>query len=159
MKVYHGTNVDLNIGEYLITQKVFNDFEYLKSVHFTDILEIAILYSINPIKSYCENRGISGKIRAFSQHINFNKTPIEICEIYKDMFNDLFNKPSFVYICEPKELTKFYCEHEYVSKENCKIIDKICIENLLTKLKDLEKDGKIKLKYFDEMKKIIIGTH
>lgn len=149
MKVYHGTLTNIN-DEYLKPHKAFNDASYKKCVYFSTSYINALLYSVNPIRSYLKICNDSQEARAFSAHIDFNKNPPIVHELYKGMFKELFNTTSFVYACNINN-TQTQSSNKEIMFDGCaKIEEKIIITNFYKELLKEEKNKNVVLKRFED---------
>lgn len=152
MKLYHGSSFNIKC-KYLKPHKPFDTDDYTIRVCFGTEYTTALAYSINPVRSYAENIGCCVKnIPAFSCHCDLKKDKPEIYELYEGMFDELFNKPCYVYECEVDDAiikTANNGFEKYV-EERVKIGNEIVIENCLSELKKQEQAGNIILVRYND---------
>ena len=167
MKLYHGTTTKIN-GEYLKTHKAFERIEYGEWVHFANNYDIALLYSVNPIRAFYQGKVDPIEIPAFSSHLAFsNKAniPHKIYEIYPNMLTELFNTTAFIYVCEVDEkdiANPHNSSFERIVPKDVKIEKEIVIPNVLNELIKLDKEGNIKIIYnsnFNEQNDYYCSEH
>ena len=149
MKVYHGSLINIK-GKYLKPNKAFNNNLYKPCVYFSTSYINALLYSVNPIRSYLKNCNDSCNARAFSAHIDFTKTPPIIHELYNGMFEELFNTSCFIYISDIDEVETQEANKEIVFEGKAIINEKIKIANFYQELLKEEKNKNIGLKRFKD---------
>ncbi len=146
MKLYHGSNV--YIIDELKPHLPFARRNYTPRICFGETYITALAYCINPVRSYAENIGrIADTIPAFSCHCRLTENPPKIYELYDGMFEELFNKPCYIYECEVDEskiITSRNGFEKYV-EEPVKIDNVIVIDNYLDELKKHESLKKIVL--------------
>lgn len=150
MILYHGSNIDIK-DEYLKPHNPFVGYGYSERICFSTDENVALLYSINPIKSYLENlQAKEETIPAFSVHLKLNEKPYLIYELYEGMFEELFNKTCYIYKCDVDDSIVKNANNgfEKYVEQKVDITKKIIVENCLQKLKELEKQGNLILKYF-----------
>ena len=99
MKVYHGSPTKIQ-GDYIKPNKSFDLDSYEERVFVTEDYITALLYCVNPIKSYFKAKGIEADARTFSSYIEFDKKPIKIYELYEGFFEELFNTSAYIYISD-----------------------------------------------------------
>lgn len=123
-KLYHGSKT--KIDSFL---KPNICYELNSFVHATDNYEYALIRSGNfdITKPRCrEEHGIDSH---------------ELCEIYEGAFEDLFDRPGYIYLVDKNDFDQFR-ETEFVSRDEVKIVDTIYIENILD---ELNQSGRVKL--------------
>jgi len=150
MILYHGSNIDIK-DEFLKPHNPFVEYGYSNRICFSTDENVALLYSINPIKSYSENLQTKEEnIPAFSVHLKLNETPYLIYELYEGMFEELFNKTCYIYKCDVDDsiIKNANNGFEKYVEQKVDITKKIIVENCLQKLKELEKQGNLNLMYF-----------
>ena len=147
MKLYHGTLQ--NIEKTLKPNKAFPREDYNSVVYLTDIKEIAIAYAISPIDSYIKEKfAIIKHYPAISAHIRFHNDKLEIMECYPGMF-DIYKRSAYIYVCD---IDMAKDGHEYQIDHNLDFSDKIYIPDVYQELMILEKQGKVKLYKYDDLK-------
>jgi hypothetical protein len=155
MRIYHGSIVDIT-DKYLQPNKAFELAEYPPTVYASTQIEYAVLYSLNPIKSFCKKYKLDySHIGAFSCNIIFPNSgtyskdiPI-LCEIYSGMFEELYNKcPTFIYELDVEEqkmeINGFECKIDH----QVEIVNKRKIDNVFNELLRLEEEGKIMIERY-----------
>lgn len=157
-KVFHGSMIDIQ-GEYLKPCQPFKRSDYDERVYFTSSKILALIYSVSPIRAYAENKHLdkSEFIPAFRAHVRIHPS-IEDCgnkqitcyELYNGMFDELFNRKSYIYECklegDYKEDRDDCCwvDHEVF------ILKKREIGNALKEMEKIAFGGSFKLvKYYD----------
>lgn len=150
MILYHGSSID--IRDKLKPHKAFERDDYDISVYFTDEKEIAILYSINPIRAYIKKHyGKNLMVSATSAHKMKMNGVWEVFELYPDMFKDIFSQQSYIYSVEIENDFMQKGEHEYVIPKEIKYKEKIVIDNLYNELIKLQEKGIVKLFSFSDL--------
>lgn len=124
-KLYHGTKTLIKDG----VLKPNICFELESFVYATDNYEYALIRS--------GNFDIT-KFRVREEH---EKDYHELCEIYEGAFEELFDRPGYIYLVDRNDF-KPLRESEFVSEHEVRIIDTIYIENILD---EINKSDKIKL--------------
>ncbi len=150
MIVYHGSPVDI-INEVIEPRQAFNLDIYSKGVYVTTDKITALLYSVNPIKSYFINHNVNLDASAFTSHIEFGKYPIKVYELYEGMFDELFNKKGYIYTADEPEEDLISTEssvNEFFIERAVKIIDKIVIDNVWKEICNLSKSNIIEIIYY-----------
>ena len=151
MKLYHGSLVDIQ-DCFLQPRKAFDREDYPTAVSLTENRIIALLYSTNPIRAYFQDNNIVAQCGAFSCHINRLNDCVCIEELYEGMFDDVFNRSAFIYTCNVKADSVEKWNDEYRSSTPVLISRKEKIENVYTILTEFEKDGKVKLYHYNDVK-------
>lgn len=151
MKLYHGSLIDIQ-DCFLQPRKAFDREDYITAVSLTENRTAALLYSANPIRAYFQDNNIVAQCGAFTCHINPLNDCVCIEELYEGMFDDVFNRSAFIYTCNVKanSVEKWY--DEYRSTTPVLISQKEKIENVYILLKEFEKDGKVKLRRYSNVK-------
>ena len=154
MRLYHGSSINIK-DEYLSPHKPFKTYDYKSSIYFSDKIEIALLYSINPIMNYIKLNNKEEKANAFSSYFKYDReNNITILyECYKGMLNEVYNNPSYIYIVDVEEsVANEHIEfNSYRFFTPIKYLKKIYIPNVLDELLKLEKKDKIKIIRFEDM--------
>lgn len=155
MRLYHGSSINIK-DEYLSPHKPFKTYDYKSSIYFSDKIEIALLYSINPIRNYIKLNNKEEKANAFSSYFKYDReNNITILyECYKGMLNEVYNNPSYIYVLDIDDTianTHKEGDHSYNFSKPQKYIEKIFIPNVLDELLKLEKENKIKIIRFEDM--------
>jgi len=152
MKLYHGTNANIN-EEFLKTHNPFPErSDYENSVYMTDELLIALLYSVNPLRIYFKDI-TPEMIHPFSKHFDvLNYRIPHLFELYEGMFDEVYNRSSYIYVAEITNQKYEKDGHQYKFKEPVKIKQKIYYENIFKELLQYEKDNKLKIIYYEEYK-------
>lgn len=151
MKLFHGSCTNITDG-ILRAQEPFSKYGYTKRVCFSRDENAALLYSINPIKAYKEITHTEGIVHAFSVHIDFQHKPFKVYELYDGMFEELFNRPCYIYECDVDDSIVNDANNgfeKYVEKD-VYINRKITIDNYLQELKEKQNDNCVELVYFNE---------
>lgn len=150
MIVYHGSPANI-INEVIEPSKAFNLDIYSKGVYVTTDKITALLYSVNPIKSYLNNHNLKSDSRAFTSHIEFQSSPIKIYELYEGMFDELFNKNGYIYTADEPEKDLISTEssvNEFFVERAVKIIDKIIINSVWKEICNLSKANEVEIIYY-----------
>ena len=155
MKLYHGSSINIK-DEYLSPHKPFKTYDYKSSIYFSDKIEIALMYSINPIRNYIRLNNKKLTPNAFSSYFEYDKkNDITILyECYKGMLNEVYNNSSYIYVLDIDDtIANAYKdeEHSYNFSKPQKYTKKIFIPNVLDELLKLEKENKIKIIRFEDM--------
>lgn len=152
MKLYHGTSININ-EEYLKPHDPFPERDdYKTSVYMTDELLIALLYSINPLKIYF-NDIAPEMIHPFSKQFDVLNYKIpHLFELYEGMFDEVYNRGSYVYIAEINNQKYTKDGHQYIFEEPVKINKKVYYENIFNELLKYQKENKLKIIYYKEFK-------
>lgn len=148
MEVYHGSLTDIT-DEYLKPNQAFNNDLYKPWVYLSSSYVNALLYSVNPIRSYLLKNGYLYDARSFSAHIDFKQTPPIVYEIYDGMFEELFNTRSFIYVCDIDDCNVEGNNKEIKIENIVKIKKKIEIANFYEELLSMEKNDEVVLKRFN----------
>ncbi len=143
MELYHGSNV--LIDDELVPHRAYKRADYKPRIYFADKIEVALLFSLNPIQSYLENINSTTRAHACSCHINFNSKPIKIYELYDGFFEELFNKSGYIYICDVSKSDVVVDGYEFYITKSCKIKERIKIENVLEELKKMQDKNLVQL--------------
>jgi len=153
MKLYHGTDVNIN-DEYLLPHNPFPEIsDYKNSIYMTDELLIALLYSVNPLKIYFKDKD-PNTIHRFSKHFDVLNYKIpHLFELYEGMFDEVYNRGSYVYIAEITNQKYKNEGHQFIFEEPVKINQKVYYENIFNELLKYEKNNKLKIIYHKEYKK------
>ena len=144
MDLYHGSDVKIERG-YLKPKKPFQTANDETGVYLSNFYEYALLFCCNPIKMFNKKNNISGKVGAFSAHIrkNANNDTIEIYEICKDFFDDVYENEGYIYVCESNKNVKNKNNGIFMSNKPIKIKGKEHIKSVKNKILELSKTGKI----------------
>lgn len=152
MKAYHGSLVDIT-DAHLKPNRAFSRPDYTNCVYISLSYTNALLYSVNPIKSFLDKTNRFLDARAFSAHIDFTQEIPIVYELYDGMFEELFNVRCFIYECEIEETQSNHHNQEIKIEHPVAIIRKIEILNFYQELISKEKAGEIKLIRFDDWEK------
>ena len=164
MKVYHGSPTKIQ-GDYIKPNKPFDLDSYEERVFVTEDYITALLYCVNPIKSYFKAKGIEADARTFSSYIEFDKKPIKIYELYEGFFEELFNTSAYIYISDvPNDrLTPTTSPiSEYMVKGEVQIEEIIEIKNVWQELKNLLSNNELEVVFYkdwDYKKRYIYFEH
>jgi len=152
MKLYHGTTANIS-DEFLKPHKPFETYEYKPTIFFSNKLAIALLYSINPIRSYIQKKKLTGRANAFSNYFKYNKkeNKVVVCEYYDGMLEEVYNERSFIYVINENNLNEDNETTSFEFYEPKKYDEKIIIPNVLNELIKYEKANIIKIIRFNEL--------
>ena len=154
MKLYHGSSTNIE-GQYLIPHLPFKTYDYKPSLYFTDKIEMALLYSINPIRNYIKINNKKGEANAFSSYFKYNDKikKVILYECYKGMLDEVYNNPAYLYIynIDDTKANQYIEDTGYRFCEPIKFNEKIFIPNVLEQLKQLKDKNKIDIINFENL--------
>lgn len=152
MKLYHGSTID--IEKTLKLHRAFDREDYPPRIYFTDKIERALLYAVNPIEMYIKNK-FSKDIHcsATSAHFYDKTSPLTLIEMYPNMFEETYrNRKAYIYVCDIDESElEARCDNEYTICKEIEFIDKIEILDNYNEFLKLQAQGLLKFLPFSDI--------
>lgn len=148
MKLYHGSTID--IEKILKPHRAFDREDYPPRIYFTDKIERALLYAVNPIEVYIKNKFNKDiHCSATSAHFYAKVQPYTLIEMYPNMFEETFrNRKTYIYVCDIEESElEARSENEYTINREIDFNDKIEIVDTFNEFMKLQERGLLKLLY------------
>lgn len=152
MKLYHGSAID--IEKTLKPHRAFDRGDYPPRIYFTDKIERALLYAVNPIKIYIKNKFNKDiHCSATSAHFYDKVQPYTLIEMYPNMFEETYrNRKAFIYVCDIDESElEARSVNEYTICREIEFIDKIEILDTYNEFLNLQNQGLLKFLSFDDI--------
>lgn len=152
MKLYHGSTID--IEKTLKPHRAFDRGDYPPRIYFTDKIERALLYAVNPIKIYIKNKFNKDiHCSATSAHFYDKVQPYTLIEMYPNMFEETYrNRKAFIYVCDIDESElEARSVNEYPICKEIEFIDKIEILDTYNEFLNLQNQGLLKFLSFDDI--------
>lgn len=125
--LYHGSGIALNIGEYL-KPNPSNILNGESMVFATDDYSLAMFF----VRQWSKN----------DFYLGYNKNDnLTMTETYPNQFNKMFQGQSgYIYVVSKKDFSRdkrlgMY-DHEFISRNSVKILDRVFIQDTLSFLKD-----------------------
>lgn len=154
MKLYHGSTID--IEKTMKPHRAFDREDYPPRIYFTDKMERALLYAVNPIEVYIKNKFDKDiHCSATSAHFYDKTSPLTLIEMYPNMLEETYrNRMAFIYVCDIDENElEAGCDNEYTICKEVEFIDKIKILDVWNEFLKLQEQGKLKFLRYDDIKK------
>lgn len=153
MRLYHGSIVDIK-SKYLKPNLPFLTKQYAPAIYFSDKYELALLYSINPIRAYIKRQKIKKDANAFSCYFRYDEQKVIVYECYKGMLDETYNNSSFIYVADIIVTEKHIDNTGYYFTEPIKYNKKLLIKNVLLELLELEKNNKIEIIRYEDLTRL-----
>lgn len=145
MKLYHGSSI--NIEKVLKPHRAFDREDYPPRIYFTDKIERALFYAVNPIEIYIKNKFNKDiSCSATSAHFYGKTSPFTLIEIYPNMLEETYrNRKSFIYMCDIDESElESRCENEFTTNKEIEFVDRIEILDTYYEFVKLQDQGLLK---------------